>query len=128
MPNNHCIGLAIKPNGLCAIKAARQDRRLSIVSANSVAFDALSGPPQVKDFRAGFASLRLSSRPGLKFQVALPDPATVVGIFKFKHLPRASRDRSQLLRMRFEDEYGVSGADVQVAYQPLKDGSDGITF
>lgn len=128
MLNNHCIGLAVKANGLCAIKAIRQDRRLTIVSAKSVAFASPSGPPEVGILRAGFGSLALSSRPGLQFQVALPDPSTVVGIFKFKRLPRTSRDRSQLLRMRFEEEYGVPASDLKVAYQPLKDGSEGVTL
>jgi hypothetical protein len=120
MLSKYCLGLSVGRADLWAVKTAKRDRRLTLIDTQHCTLDAPADTPHAKQLLAGIQALRLEPRPGLCLQVALPDPATTIGIFDFKRLPSSRSARVDLLRLRFEDEHGIPAADISVAYQPMK--------
>jgi hypothetical protein len=125
MLTKHCLGVSVGRAGLWMAKTARRDRRLTLLEARHQPLEGVGAAPSAEQLHAGIQALALAPSPRLCLQVALPDPATTVAIFDFKRLPSGRSARANLLRLRFEDEYGMSAADISVAYQPLKGATEG---
>lgn len=119
MLTKHSIGLVVGRGGLWAVKTAKRNTRLTVVAAQSCNFSTEQKLPSATQLCAGFQALELESSPRLRVQVALPDPAVAIGVFKFKRVPRGRKACSDLLRLRFEDEYGIPANEIDIAYQPL---------
>lgn len=128
MLTRSCVGLELSRSGLRAVNSKRRNGRLTITAARCIDFASSSSIPDVDMLMTALEEAKLQSRPGLPLQVALPDPATAVGVFNFKRVPRGNRARSALLRLRFEDEYGVPSSDIKVSSQAVADGTEGTTL
>lgn len=125
MLTKYCLGLLVGRTDLWAVKTASRDRSLTLLATQRCALDSSVASPAAEQLLTGIRALALAPRPGLTLQVALPDPATAIGIFDFKRLPHGRKARADLLRLRFEDEYGIPAADTSIAYQPMKSASGG---